>query len=102
MIHAVFQLLIVGFDVVGACLKHDLGAADYRIVRVVFFSAFAAWAALTLARTAMDLAHGILRLVTVSIPRGAFRLLCRVGREIDAACTRFEQQCRGWLAARKR
>ena len=102
MIHALFDLISIGFDVIAAWLKQDLGAADYRIVRLLFFSAFGAWVAFTLARVATGMAHGILRLVTYRIPRTAFQLFCRVGRLLEAACVRFEPQCREWLAAKKR
>ena len=101
MIHALFDLLGIVVDVAAVWLKQDLGAADYRTVRLVFFSTFAAWVAFAMARTGTGVTHGILRLVTYRFPRCAFRLLCRVGQELGATCARFEQQYRGWLAAIK-
>lgn len=102
MIHALFDLLGIVVDIAAVWLKQDLGAADYRIVRLVFFSAIGAWTALELVRAATGVTHGILRLVTHHIPHGAFRLLCRVGRGLNAAHVRFEQQYQVRLAARKR
>jgi hypothetical protein len=102
MIHAAFGLVMIVFDVIGAWLKHDLGAADYRIVRVVFFSAFATWAAFAIARTASALIHGLSRLVIVRIPHGAFRLLCKIVRDVENGVGRFARLYHEWQAARKR
>ena len=102
MIHATFDLVAILFDVVGSWLKHDLGAADYRIVRLVFFSAFATWTALELVRAVSGLAHSTAHLVMVSIPASLYRMAGQAGRSIENAYAQFEQQCRGWLASRKR
>ena len=101
MIHALFDLLGIVVDVAAVWLKQDLGAADYRIVRLVFFSALGAWIALELVRSASRLAHYTAHLVTVSIPAGLYRMAGQVGRTIENICDRFEQQYRGWLATRK-
>jgi hypothetical protein len=102
MIHALFDLLGVVVDVAAVWLKQDLGAADYRIVRLVFFSALGAWIALELVRATSRVAHIATHLVTVNVPAGLYRMAGQVGRAIESACDRFEQQYRGWLATRKR
>lgn len=102
MIQTALQLGMIGFDIIRAWLKHDLGAADYRIVRVVFFSALAAWAAFWIARTTMGLAYGTMRLIMLRIPQGILALSSNVARDIEASLGRISQEYREWVATKKR
>ena len=102
MLRELLQLGMIGFDVLGAWLKHDLGAADYRIVRVVFFSSFAAWTAFWISRTTRDLLFGVARLVTIRAPFAAFRAATAIGQTIERWLGGILQSFREWHTNRQR
>ena len=102
MLHEILQLGMIGFDVLGAWLRHDLGAADYRIVRVVFFSSFAAWTAFWISRTTLDLTHGLMRLVMIRVPLAAFRTGSEIVRSSENWLDRILRTFRDWQTERQR
>ncbi|MGK5087919.1 hypothetical protein WDW86_10205 [Bdellovibrionota bacterium FG-2] len=63
MIDAIASSIIGLFEFARTWIRHELGAADYRIFRLVFFSTFAVLLAFDLARTANTFALAIGRMI---------------------------------------
>ncbi|MGK5083485.1 hypothetical protein WDW37_09285 [Bdellovibrionota bacterium FG-1] len=68
MIHAIVSFVILFFELLGAWVRHELGAADYRIVRLVFFSSFAALFALHVRNIALHILNRFARMVVFYTP----------------------------------
>ena len=112
MIHDMIQLVVAVFEVLGSWLRHEIGTADYRIVRIVFFSTLAAWLALDLAKTVARFIHLIRRLMIYYIPpcpeisvmlglitqddydRKAYRIFRLVGRALGTVFAPIEDKIR--------
>lgn len=89
--HDIIQI-VLGFDhFVGQIMKPVVGSADYRIVRVAFFSALAVWSAFGLASFTRDTTLGLLRITFIKTPIGIFGLLQRLRPEIDKQVNQFKE-----------
>ena len=68
MIHAIVSFIVMFFEVLGAWLKSEIGAADYHIVRLVFFCTFAALFALHLRNGVWGIMYRTARVVVFYTP----------------------------------
>lgn len=114
MIRDLFQLGVIGFEVVGAWVRSEMGAADYRIVRLVFVSVLAACGAFGLVKIAAGFLNVFCRLVIYYVPlfpefllllgcmsreeysTYSYRLFRRIWHAIGMACDRLEQAYCEW------
>lgn len=96
-------ILVSGFDhFVGQIMRPAIGSADYKIVRLVFFSALAAWSAFGLACFMRDTTFGLVRLTFIRVPVGAFRLAQRLGPEVGKMVDQIKSYRVSWpLGSRK-
>ena len=63
MLHNIVQIVSDIYGLAGTYLRHELGTSDYRIVRLVFFSAMAAWSVFAIPKVASSIIYVVCRLI---------------------------------------